>query len=170
MQTKIKTRNLVFAGVLTAIGVAMPSVFHIFGMAGSVFLPMHIPVLLCGVICGPMLGGLSGLLIPFLCGMITGMPPLFPVATYMACELIAYGVIIGLMYKKTNIFISLISAMIGGRIVLGIAQTLCMGIAGKPFMFSTFITGAFITALPGIIIQLVLIPIIITLLKKAKVL
>ncbi|MEF9984567.1 MAG: ECF transporter S component [Oscillospiraceae bacterium] len=165
-----KTKNLVIAGLLTALGIAIPQLFHLVGMSGSVFLPMHIPVLLCGIICGPTLGGLCGLLVPLLCGLLTGMPPLFPVATYMACELIAYGVIIGFMFKKTNVFVSLITAMLGGRVVLGIAQAICMGIVSKPFGIPAFLTGAFVTALPGIVIQLVLIPAIILLLKKTKVL
>lgn len=165
---KKNTRDLVIAGLLTAIGIAMPSLFHMVSISGQVFLPMHIPVLLCGFICGPALGGICGFLVPFICGMITGMPPLFPVATYMAFELLAYGVLTGILGKKMNVYAALIISMLGGRLVLGVAQALCLGIAGKTFMFKAFLTGAFVTALPGIIVQIILVPAILLILQKSK--
>ena len=166
---KKNTKDLVIAGLLTAIGVAMPSLFHMVSISGQVFLPMHIPVLLCGFICGPALGGICGFLVPLICGMITGMPPLFPVATYMAFELLAYGVLTGILGKKMNVYAALIVSMLGGRVVLGIAQAVCLGIAGKSFMLKGFLTGAFVTALPGIIVQIILVPAILLLLQKAKI-
>ncbi len=169
MEKKISTKNLVIAGLLTAIGVAMPSLFHTIHLAGNIFLPMHIPVLLCGFLCGPLLGGICGFIVPFICGMITGMPPLFPVATYMAFELLGYGVLTGILGKKMNTYIALIISMLGGRAILGVAQAICLGIAGKTFAFKAFLTGAFVTAWPGILIQIILVPVLIMALKKAKV-
>lgn len=170
---KENTINLVLAGLFTAIGVAMPQLFHLAGMSGSIFLPMHIPVILCGLICGYKYGGICGFIVPLLSSLLTGMPPLFPIGAYMACELIAYGIVAGLLMKKTNVFVSLIAAMICGRIILGIAQVVFLGINANPnmtFTFGGFITGAFVTALPGIIMQLIAIPAIVVLLKRTRLL
>ena len=100
------------------------------------------------------------------------MPPIYPNALWMATELATYGLVIGLIYslfKNKNlksIYISLISAMLSGRIVWGIAKTILMGIGGKSFTFALFITGGFIDALPGIILQLILIPLIMKIIIK----
>ena len=172
---KSQTKNLVLAGMLLALGIVLPQFVKMFpplfgSNAGSVILPMHIPVLLCGLICGWKYGLVCGALTPFLCSIMTGMPPLFPFATGMMFELAAYAVIAGVLYKnlKQNIFVSLVAAMIGGRIVLGIANTIFFNMKGIPYGFEAFITSAFITALPGIIIQLLLIPTIILSLRKSS--
>lgn len=164
---KNQVKNLVFAAVCTAIGVVLPSLFHIFGWSGIMLLPMHIPVLLCGFICGWEYGGLCGIIVPLLCSLLTGMPPLFPTGTAMMVELCAYGVLSGLLYKKFNVYVSLLGAMVGGRVINGLVSTVLYGIAGKPYAFATFISGAFVTVLPGIIIQIVLIPALVLTLTKA---
>lgn len=167
---KEATIKLISAGALTAIGVILPVFFHMFSISGSIFLPMHIPVILCGFICGYKLGGISGLLTVLLSSLLTGMPPMGPVTYYMSAELIAYGVIGGILIKKTNVIAALITAMLGGRVVLAAAQVIILGLNKTPFALETFITSAFVKALPGIIIQIILIPIIMLSLKKANVL
>jgi len=99
-----RVRNLVFGALCTAVGVFLPSIFHMFGWSGAVFLPMHIPVLICGFLCGFPYGGLCRILVPFLSSIITGMPPLFPVDTAMMLELCTYGILTGLLYEKMNLF------------------------------------------------------------------
>ena len=167
---KGQVKNLVYAGACLAIGIVLPSLFHIVGWSGPILLPMHIPVLLCGLICGWYFGGLCGLMVPLLCSILTGMPPLFPFGVAMMLELCTYGILCGLLYKKfkINIYVSLIGAMLGGRIVNGIANTILLGFSGQDYGFKAFISGAFVTALPGIIIQIVLIPVIIIALTKAN--
>lgn len=167
---KNATLKLVLASLFTALGLLIPSVFHMFSLGGPIFLPMHIPVLLCGLICGWQYGILVGFIVPLLSSAFTGMPPMFPFAVSMAVELAAYGAVAGLLSKKYNVFISLVGAMLAGRAVSGVATAVLMGVAGKPFMLSGFLTGAFATALPGIIIQLVAIPLIMVALDKSKVL
>jgi biotin transporter BioY len=168
---KTTTLHLVLAAMFTAIGILLPIAFHPIGLAGQVFLPMHIPVLLCGFILGKEYGALVGIIVPFLSSAFTGMPPLYPVAVSMALELAAYGFFAGLLYKnfKLNVFISLIGAMIAGRVVMGIANVILLGIAGNSYSFSGFIAGAFVTAWPGIVTQLILLPIILLGLKKTDV-
>ncbi|HJB26091.1 MAG TPA: ECF transporter S component [Firmicutes bacterium] len=164
-----QTKNLVIAALCLALGILLPQVFHAFG-AGSTFLPMHIPVLLCGFLCGWQYGALCGLVVPLLSSLFTGMPPIFPTAPAMMLELCAYGLLTGLFYRrvKWNIYFSLISAMLAGRIVSGIANAAFMGIAGKAYGFSAFLTASFVTAVPGIIIQLVAVPLIVICLEKAR--
>ncbi len=167
---KNATLKLVLASLFTALGLLLPSVFHMFSLGGTIFLPMHIPVLLCGLVCGWQYGALVGFIVPLLSSAFTGMPPMFPVAIAMAAELAAYGAVSGFLSKKNNVVISLVGAMLAGRAVSGIANAVLMGVAGKPFMLSGFLTGAFVTALPGIIIQLIAIPLVMIALTKSKVL
>ncbi|MFA7572385.1 MAG: ECF transporter S component [Lutispora sp.] len=165
---KSSTLKLVLAGLFIAIGLALPVAFHAMSLSGSIFLPMHIPVLLCGLICGWRYGLVTGIAIPLLSSVLTGMPPVYPVALAMAFELAAYGTVIGLVSKKLNVFAALIIAMLSGRAVLGIANVALLGLSGKSYAWSAFIAGAFVTALPGIIIQLILVPVIFAILQKNK--
>ncbi len=159
--------RLVTAALCLALGILLPIVFHAIGGAGAVFLPMHIPVLLCGLLCGPRLGALCGLATPLLSSAFTGMPPLYPIAVAMMLELAAYGLAAGLLKKRFQVHPSLVGAMLAGRIVLGVANTLLLGFGGKPYSLEAFLAASFVTALPGIAIQLVLVPILYLALEKA---
>ncbi len=162
------TKNLVITAFCLALCIVLPMAFHAIG-AGQAFLPMHIPVLLCGFLCGWPYGAVCGLLGPLLSSLLTGMPPIFPIAPAMMLELCAYGLLTGLFYRRLggNLYLSLIGAMLGGRVVSGIANAVLMGIAGKPYGLSMFLSAAFVTALPGILIQLVAIPLLVAALQKA---
>lgn len=138
---------------------------------GPALLPMHLPVLICGVILGPKYGALVGLMLPLTRHFMIGMPPL-DTAIVMTFELAAYGCIIGILYAKLPktvpfLYISLVGAMLAGRVVWAIGRTALMGLMDVPFSFEMFLAGGFITALPGIILQLVFIPTLILALKKA---
>lgn len=172
----MKNKNLLkltYAAVCLALCLVLPFLTGQIPQIGSQLLPMHIPVLLCGFLCGPAWGLAVGLIAPILRSLLFGMPPLFPTATAMAFELAAYGLLSGLFYrllpKKTPyLYLSLILAMIGGRLVWGLAQAVLMGLSGKSFTLAAFWAGAFANAWPGIILQLVLIPPVVAALKKAK--
>lgn len=168
---KTSTLHLVLAAMFIALGILLPIVLSPVPAIGQVILPMHIPVLLCGFILGKEYGALVGFIVPFLSSAFTGKPPLYPTAVSMAFELAAYGFFAGLLYKKfkQNIIISLIGAMLAGRVIMGIANVILLGIKGSAYSFSAFIAGAFVNAWPGIIIQLVLIPIIMLGLQKTDV-
>ncbi|MEG2597295.1 MAG: ECF transporter S component, partial [Oscillospiraceae bacterium] len=105
-------------------------------------------------------------IIPLLSFLITSMPPLYPVGVSMMFELAAYGIIAGLLYKKCNVFVSLIGAMLGGRIVYGLFNLIILGLAGTPYGMEAFLTSAFVTAFPGIVIQLILIPAVVIILEQ----
>ena len=127
-------------------------------------LPMHIPVFLCGLICGWQYGGAVGFVLPLLRAALFGAPVFFPTATAMACELMTYGLVAGLLYSRSRwqciiaLYRSLLIAMVGGRVVWGVVRVLMTGVAGEPFTWQLFLSGALLTAIPGIVLQLVLIP------------
>lgn len=162
------TKNLVVTACCMALCIVLPMAFHAIG-SGAVFLPMHIPVLLCGLLCGWQYGAACGLAGPLLSSLLTGMPKAFPTLPAMMLELCAYGVLTGLFYKKHrwNLYLSLIGAMLGGRLVAGVANAVFLGAAGKPYGFSAFLTASFVTALPGILIQLAAVPLLVAALQRA---
>ena len=173
MTERFSTKNMVTAAVFLALGMVLPFFTGQIPTIGSMLLPMHIPVLI-GYVCGWQWGLLVGLIVPILRSMTLGMPPMMPVAAAMAFELAAYGASTGLLYEKLekntiSIYISLIGAMIFGRIVWGLVSMVLYGIMGNAFSVQIFLSGALLKAVPGIILQLVLIPVIIITLRKAKV-
>lgn len=172
MRTKNSIKNMTMAAVCVALCVVLPIAFHSIPDAGSVFLPMHIPVLICGMICGWPYGFLCGLVGPLLSSALTGMPPIAFLPAMMV-ECAAYGMVSGLMLKYVHtkstyadLYIALITAMIAGRVISGIAKAL---IFTPGLAMSAWITASFVTALPGILIQLVFLPGVVFTLMKAKV-
>lgn len=167
--------KMILSALFLALAYVMPFLTGQIPEIGSMLCPLHIPVILCGFICGWKYGLVIGLIAPLFRSLTLGMPPIFPTATSMSFELAAYGAISGLMYnilpkKKLYIYCSLLTAMIIGRIVWGIAMFICMGIKNSPFTFNAFVAGAFVNALPGIILQIVVIPVIIMTLEKINIL
>lgn len=163
--------------VLSALFLAMGMVLPFFTMQikeiGDSLLPMHLPVMLCGILCGWHYGAAIGLVLPLLRSVCFGMPPLYPNAVWMALELLTYGLVIGLMYKLLPkkfpyLYISLITSQIVGRIVWAIAKVILLGINGKTFTLTMFIGSGFVDAAPGIILQILIIPIIISIVKFAR--
>ncbi|HID96107.1 MAG TPA: ECF transporter S component [Candidatus Latescibacteria bacterium] len=152
-------------GLWTAVGVVVPFLFHQAGIAGKILLPMHFPVLLAGFLLGPWAGFWVGVLSPTLSFLLTGMPP-FPIVLAMVPELIAYGAIGGWLHGRgIGVILALLGAMAAGRVVLGLAiwgLTIGLGLRISPV---AFVTGAVLTGLPGIAIQLGTIPIIVEKLK-----
>ena len=164
-----KTKDLVFAALCVALGLIVPQVFHLIPFVGAVpnlggvFLPMHIPVLLCGFLCGWKYGLAVGFVLPLLRSATLGAPPMYA-AIAMAFELAAYGFLAGFLYARSRwqcvvaLVRCLILAMIGGRVVWAAARVILSGVSGQAFTWQMFLSGAFLTAIPGIILQLVFIP------------
>ena len=167
-----RTKKMVITALFVALGIVLPMVFHSIPNAGGIFLPMHIPVLLCGIICGFPYGLACGILTPLLSSLLTGMPPA-AILPSMLCELAVYGAVSALLMRYlrvknlyAKIYIVLIGAMLSGRIVYGILNALIFKTGS--YTLQMWLTSAFVTALPGIVIQIVLIPAIVFALKKAK--
>ena len=162
--------NLTGTALCIALGLVLPVFFHMIG-AGFAFLPMHIPVLLCGLLFGWQYGAICGLIVPLLSSLLTGMPPIFPTAVAMMLELCAYGLLAGLFYRRLywNVYLALIAAMLSGRVVSGIANALLLGLAGKPYGFAAFLSADFVEVVPGIVVQIVLLPVIVLAMERAKI-
>ena len=165
-------RKIVFSGLMLAVAFLLPFLTGQIPQIGSMLLPMHLPVLICGFACGWPWGLAVGLIAPLFRSLIMTMPPMFPTAIAMAFEMAAYGAVCGLLYQKFPkknllIYAELIIAMIIGRIVWGTVSFVLISASGGAFTFEAFMAGALLNAVPGIILQIVLVPPIIMLLKKA---
>lgn len=165
------TKKLVLTALFIAIGIILPFITMQIPSIGNMLCPMHIPVILCGFICGAPYGLLAGFATPLLRSVLFGAPPLMPIAVAMAFELAAYGGMTGIIYskvydKKWGIYISLILAMIIGRGVWGIVSYGLYQTLGNPFTWKIFMAQAFLNAIPGIIIQLVFIPLLVYKLRE----
>lgn len=157
------------SALFLALGLLLPTAFHIFTPnAGAILLPMHIPVLLCGFICGPIYGALIGIMTPLLSSMLMGMPPLYPTAIAMVFELMTYGWLSGWLMKRYQIYVSLLFTMISGRIVSGLMNLILLSYMGKAYTLELFLGAAIVTAIPGILLQLVLIPSTLNIIKVVK--
>lgn len=176
MKKHYSAKRLVLGALFLALTLVLPFITGQIPEIGSMLCPMHLPVLLAGFVCGAPIAGIIGFTAPLLRFLMFGMPPIYPMGISMAFELMTYGIISGLMYhhlfRRKNAFAvysSLLCAMIGGRVVWGVVRVVLAGIGGQAgsFTFAAFISGAVTTAVPAIILQLILIPVIIMALKRA---
>lgn len=164
-------KKLVFTAVCAALCLVLPMAFHSVPNAGSIFLPMHIPVLLCGLICGWPYGGVCGLIGPLISSLITSMPPAAMLPSMMV-ECCVYGFASGVLmkfvrtkYAVVDLYISLVSAMVAGRVVAGLAKAWIFTPGVSPF---AWVTTSLVAGIPGIVIQLVLMPMVVFALTRAK--
>lgn len=164
---------MILSAAFLALAYIMPFLTGQIPEIGAMLCPLHIPVLLCGFICGWPWGLAVGFIAPLFRSLTLGMPPFFPKALCMAFEIAAYGAISGLMHRilprrKPYIYVSLLTAMIIGRLVWGTAMFLCLGLSGGSFTFAAFLAGAVTNAIPGIILQIVLIPVLVMVLDRPR--
>lgn len=163
----IHIRRMVFAAMFLAIALLLPFLTGQIPQIGGMLCPMHLPVLLCGFVCGPLWGGAVGLVCPLLRHMFFSMPPLMTALT-MTFELCAYGLLAGLFHRLFRklfgekslaaVYTALVLAMLGGRIVWGLASSVLMLAGQTEFSVGVFFASGFAQAWPGILVQLVLIP------------
>ena len=173
MRSRQHLEKLMLSALFLAIAYLLPFLTGQIPEVGSMLSPMHFPALLCGFLCGPLWGLTVGGLSPLLRSLTLGMPVLFPKAVAMAAELAAYGAVAGLLHrllpKKTGfVYISLVLAMLVGRAVYGVAMAVCLGLGGGVYTLSAFLSSAFLGAIPGIVLQLVLIPPLVMLLEGRR--
>lgn len=169
---KVDLKKITLSALFLAIGIVLPLFTAQIKEIGDTLLPMHIPVMLCGLLCGAKYGFIVGLSLPFIRSILFSMPPMYPNAVWMAFELATYGLVLGLLYSKAKnknapkLYLCLLTSMISGRIVWGIVKCILLFGSSNKFTLAAFISGGFIDALPGIIIQLLLIPIIMKIIHK----
>ena len=165
-------KKSIITAVCIALAVVLPMAFHSIPDAGRVILPMHIPVLLCGLVCGGAFGLLSGIAGPLVSHLVTGMPP----AAYspgMMIELAVYGLAAGFMMRLirtgkvyVDLYISLVAALLAGRLAAGVCSAIIFS-AGS-YSMTMWVTSYFITALPGLIIQILVLPSLVFALEAAR--
>ena len=170
--TSLRLQKMIYAALFLAIAMVLPFVTGQIPEIGSMLCPMHIPALLCGFMCGWPWGLLVGFIAPLLRSLLFGMPALFPTAVAMAFELAVYGGLSGLLYRllpkrKWTIYAALVIAMIAGRAVWGAVRLILSGLSGTSFTWALFLAGAFTNAVPGIIMQLILIPVLVISMNRA---
>ena len=170
MKKKTNLRNLILSAMFLALAFVLPFITGQIPQIGAMLLPMHIPVLLCGFFCGAPWGLAVGFLAPIFRSLIFGMPPMFPTALCMAFELATYGLVSGFTYRhlpknRFSVYVALILAMAMGRAIWDVAMFMCMG---GNFGLEAFVAGALTSAIPGIILQLVLIPVLVIALQKVN--
>lgn len=167
-------KNLLLSAMFLAIGIVLPFFIGQIPAVGRMLLPMHIPVLLCGLICGWPYGLGVGFVLPLLRSLLFSTPAMYPHAVGMAFELAVYGAVVGYLYAHSKyqcvkaLYKCLIPAMVVGRLVWGAVMIVLMGLGGSVFTWELFLTGALLNALPGIALQLVLIPAVMVLLDRTK--
>ncbi len=171
MKKQKSIQNLTLSAMFLALAFVLPFFTGQIPKIGAMLCPMHIPVILCGFVCGGPWGLVVGFAAPLLRSFIVGMPTLFPKAVAMAFELATYGLMSGILYKalpkkRGSIYLSLIISMIAGRLVWGFVQLCCVSFNVSAFGISAFWAGAVANAVPGIIIQLIFIPLIIMTVQK----
>lgn len=166
-------KKLTLSAMFMALGLLLPFLTGQIQQFGNMMLPMHFPVFLCALICGWQYGLAVGIILPILRYFLFGMPLIYPIGIAMAVELGTYAFVSGFLYQHSkwkcviSLYKSLIMAMICGRLTWGLAEVILLGIGGKAFTWQLFISGAFLNAIPGIILQLVLIPAIMVALNRA---
>lgn len=164
-------KKMTLSAMFLALAFVMPFITGQIPQVGSMLCPMHIPVILCGFLCGAPWGLVVGAIAPLLRSVVLGMPPMFPTAFCMAFELATYGFVSGFLHGKLPkgkmyVYVELIGSMVIGRIVWGIVMFCCMGLDSSKFGLDKFMAGAVLNAVPGIILQLVLIPVLVIALEK----
>ena len=171
--TSLQTRKLTYAALFLALALVLPFLTGQIPEIGKMLSPMHIPVLLCGFLCGWPWGLAVGFIAPLLRSVLFGVPVMFPGAVAMAFELAVYGALSGLLYsilprETRSIYVTLIVSMIAGRVVWGVVRWILAGLSGSSFTWELFIAGAVTNAVPGIILHIVLIPVLVIVLERAR--
>jgi len=168
--------RLSLSAMLLALGLVLPFLTGQIPEIGSMLLPMHLPALICGFVCGWQWGLVTGFVMPLLRSVLFGMPPMVPKALCMAFELAAYGAGAGWLYQKLagrrgRTLVALAGAMLIGRAVWGLASIVVFRtLMDSAFALAAFWSGAFATAWPGMVLQLILVPLIVKALERTKML
>ena len=99
---------------------------------------------------------------------------MYPTAIAVAFEMGTYGLIAGALYAKSKrksipaLYFSMLVAMILGRCVRCVSEIVLLGFAGNTFVWKVFFSGVILNAIPGILLQLVIVPAVLLLIRKVK--
>ncbi len=174
IKTNSATKNLILTAMFLAMGFVLPMLTGQIPQIGSMLLPMHIPVFLCALVCGPSWGIPMAFVLPLFRSLIFSRPNMYPEAISIAFEMASYALVAGILYQRSRwkcmraLIRSILSAMLVGRIVRCAVQLSLLGMAGMKFSFSGFFVGVIVTGIPGMLLQLVLIPAVMLMLHRTK--
>lgn len=172
MRARDHTKQLALTGIFVSLGLILPyCTAHAFGLPGNIFLPMHIPVLLCGLLCGPRYGILCGLATPLLSSILLSMPVLYPMLPIMGLQLMTLGFLSGLLYQRVRLplYLALPLSMLASWCVYGFAFAALLFGGGTPLRAPSVLT-AIVNGIPGSILQILLIPVILLAFKRYRLL
>ncbi len=166
MKKRNSLLNMVLSAMFIAIGIVLPFITGNVTETGKMLCPMHLPIFICGAVCGWQWGLAAGILTPLIRSLLFSAPVMYPTAVCMALELATYGLVVGLMLKWLTgridrlgaVYISITTAMLIGRLVLGISHFTMYGMFGTPYSWDIFIASAFVQSLPAIVIQFAILP------------
>ena len=166
-----KLYRMILSAMFLAVALVLPFLTGQIPQIGNALCPMHLPVFLCAFFCGPWYAAAVGAAAPLLRFLIFGMPPIMPSGVAMCVELAVYGASAGIFYrllpeKNWAVYVALIGAMLAGRVMWGAARTILYGLGSSQFGWAAFISGAVLNSVPGIILQIVLIPVLVLTLRK----
>ena len=167
-------KKLTLTAMFLSAGILLPFLFGQIPQIGSMLLPMHIPVFLCAFICGAQYAAPLAFILPLFRSLVFARPNLYPEAISIAFEMAVYAIVAGLIWKFSkrknllSIYISMLPAMIVGRFARCIIQIALLSLGNIPFTFPALLTGIVIAGIPGIILQLIIIPAFILIIKKSK--
>ena len=172
MRRSTSVHTMILCALLIAVGLILPLFLGQVQILAQGISPMHIPAFIAGLTCGPAAGAVVGFVTPLLRMVIFGMPAA-PSAVPMAFELCAYGVLYPLLVRRhmahlPAILISMVLAMILGRLIGGAAKAIFLGLNGGSYTFSTFVSAYFVTTAVGAVIHLILVPAVVLALEKAR--
>lgn len=164
-----QTQSLIRGALIIALGLLVPTVFHLTSVSGAIFLPMHLPILVGAAFVNPWIALIAGALTPLTSSIATGMPPLFPIAFLMSFELAAYGGTMSWLINKRrlNVYAALVISMLVGRVVLGIAAVVTTSLFTVQLNPVMYMKGAVLTGLPGMALQLLVVPVLIKALSSS---
>lgn len=172
--TNKSLKNLILSAMFLALGFILPMLTGQIPVIGKILLPMHIPVFLCGLICGWKHGLAIGGTLSILRSLLFSVPVMYPTAIAVAFEMAVYGSVTGILYSRSkaqtvrSLYCAMLVAMVLGRAVRCVAEIALLGFAGNAFVWKTFVTGVLLNAIPGILLQLILIPAIMLALKRTS--
>jgi len=166
---RYSARDLAIGGLFGAVGVALPIVFHLVGL-GKAFLPMHLPVLVCGLLISPTVSFAVGAVTPVVSSALTGMPPLVPTGLMMTLEVGTLAAAAGVCRGKLRlpVIVSILLAMVAARLIGGLELAAIAPLMGLKWSIPVYVTQSVVVSLPGIVLQLIAAPLAVAAIDRAS--
>lgn len=159
-------KQIPLSALFIASGIVLPPVFHLAGL-GATFLPMFLPVLLGGMVLTWRFALLTAVLTPLASWLLTGMPPVVPpVLPVMLVELSVAALLCSVIrvHLRKSVWLALVTAILADRLVLFLIVKVMAPLLG--WNHPLFSISIVISGLPGIVLQLIIIPWVMKMIKS----